>query len=187
MTKKEKRLLSIVLGIFLFYVVPFEIYPLAMNFYQNEMDEIQQLKTQIDKSQRLFQKTEFWQEQNIRMKQEREKVYASLLKGNTRTSLELEIQTLIRQLVNTTGMASYSAQELPTFSENTGYWLFVTQKVTFESAPEPLMDFLKAIENAPQKLEIVKLYIYTSPRSKMLRGTVEITGFARLSEMTEEG
>ncbi|WP_353572582.1 hypothetical protein [Candidatus Albibeggiatoa sp. nov. BB20] len=187
MTRKEKRLLYMMLVIFIFYAVPFEIYPRAKTFYQDEVDEIQQLQTQIDKSQRLFQKTEFWQEQNARMKQERTAVYASLLQGKNRDLLVVEIQKLIRELAKQTGVASYSTQELPAFSENTGDWMFITQKVTFESQSKTLIDFLKAVEDAPQKLEVVKLYVYTSPRNKMLRGAVEITGFARFSAITEEG
>jgi hypothetical protein len=187
MTRKEKRLLYTMLAIFVFYAVPFEIYPRAMAFYQDEVDEIQQLQTQIDKSQRLFQKTEFWREQNIRKKEERAEIYASLLKGKNRNLLVVEIQELIKELVNKTGVASYSTQELPAFSENTGDWMFITQKVTFESESKSLVDFLKAVDDAPQKLEVVKLYIYTSPRNNMLRGTVEITGFARFADMTEEG
>lgn len=186
MTKKEKRLLYIMLGIFIFYAVPFEIYPRAMNFYQDEVDEIQQLQLQIDKNQRLFQKTEFWQEHNARIKQERAEVYQSLLQSDNRRLLVVEIQRLIRELVNKSGIASYSAQELPTFSENTGDWLFITQKITFESQSKNLMDFLQAVEDAPQKLEVVKLYIYTSQRNQMLRGSAEITGFARSSSIVEE-
>jgi len=185
MTKKEKRLLYIMLGIFIFYAVPVEIYPRAMTFYQNEVDEIQQLKMQIEKSQRLYQKTEFWQEQNARMKQEKQAVYASLLKGENRDLLVVEIQKLIRELAKKAGVASYSTQELPTFSENTGDWLFITQKMTFESQSQPLVNFFKAIEDVPQKLEVVKLYVYTSPRTKMLRGTVEVTGFAHLLDLAD--
>ncbi len=184
MTKKEKRLLYAMLGIFIFYAVPFEIYPRAMIFYRDEVNEIQQLQTQIEKSQRLYQKTEFWQEQNARMKQERAEVYASLLKGENRDLLVVEIQQLIRDLAKNADIASYSTQELPTFSENTGDWMFITQKMTFETLPKPLIDFLQSLENAPQKLEVVKLYIYTSPRNKMLRGSIEITGFARFSAPT---
>ncbi|MCV6638745.1 hypothetical protein [Candidatus Albibeggiatoa sp. nov. NOAA] len=187
MTRKEKRLLYLMLGIFIFYAVPFELYPRAMTFYQDEVDEIEQLQTQIEKSKRLFQRTEFWQEQNARIKQERIAVYGSLLQGENRDLLVVEIQKLIRELAKKTGMASYSTQDLPTFSENTGDWMFITQKVTFESQSKALVDFLKAVEDAPQKLEVVKLYIYTSPRNKMLRGTVEITGFARSSDIVEEG
>jgi len=187
MTRKEKRLLYIMLAIFILYAVPFEIYPRVMAFYQDEVDEIEQLKTQIDKSQRLFQRTEFWREQNTRAKQERATVYASLLQGENRDLLVVEIQKLIRELAKGTGIASYSTQDLPAFSENTGDWMFITQKVSFESQSKPLVAFLKAVDDAPQKLEVVKLYIYTSPRNNMLRGTVEITGFARFADMREEG
>lgn len=182
MTKKEQRLLKIMAIIFVVYAIPFELYPLAVKFYQREYEDIQELKTQIKRSEDLQRRAEYWQEQNLRNKTEREQVYAALLAGDNRDLLVVEIQRIIRDLATQTALASYSAQELPTFSDNTSDWLFITQKVNFEADATTLLNFFQALENAPQKLEIVKLYVHTSPRSKMLRGTVEIAGFARIAE-----
>lgn len=181
MTTKEKRLLKIMLAIFILYIVPFELSPLAIDFYQEQKQEIASLQREIERSRKLFRRTQYWQEQYQKTSQERDRINNSLITGRTRDLITVTFQTLIGDLAKSVGIREHSLQQLPTFTpDNTNTWTLMTQKITFTTSAISLLNFLDSLKTASQKLMVAKLEIETT-RQGTLRGTVEIVGFAHLS------
>lgn len=169
------------LAIFILYIVPFELSPLAIDFYQEQKREIASLQREIERSQKLFRRTQYWQEQYEKISQQRVRINNSLITGKTRDLITVTFQTLIGDLAKSVGIRGHSLQQLPTFtSDNTNTWTLMTQKITFTTNGTSLLNFLDSLQTARQKLMVAKLEVETT-RQGDLRGTVEIVGFAHLS------
>ena len=180
MKQREKRLLRIALIIFIGYVLPFKVYPIALNFYQDQMQTFEDLHREIDRSQRLFEKTQYWREQHAATVQERDQVFTSLLGYNeenlTQELIGGRIQGLLKKLARNSNIV-FKSHNLPEY-QRTGDWLLITQTMQFEASSKTLIDFLKALQNAKEKLIVTNLSI-RSTRNKLV-GTIKISAFSLL-------
>ncbi len=183
MTAKEKRLLTIAVVMFVGYMLPFHILPIAQNVYGDYWQSIDRLNQNIERLGGLRKRVEYWDSENKRAKQEQQKITAGLLPGNTRELVGAKMQELVRRLAKNAGMAIKSLDP-PDTEFNTGEWLLVIQSARFEASSKTLMQFLQAINNDKFNLVIASLDVRNN--RNRLSGTIKVTGFSRVIEMEEE-
>jgi len=177
MTKSEKRLSKLALLIFIGGVLPFFFYPIATEFYNNYWQSIEKLQQDIQRYQKLAQRSDFWQQENQRAKSEQQKIETSLLSGKNRQLVGAKMQSLIKKLAQQTHITFKSLQP-PDTSFNTDQWLLIIQSIQFEANSTALIKFLTALERHHINLQIISLEIRSY--SKKLSGTIKITGFSHL-------
>ncbi|HDN26486.1 MAG TPA: hypothetical protein ENG03_05220 [Thioploca sp.] len=177
MTTKEKRLLRFALVIFLGIILPFQVGPMAYEFYTNYRQSLEKLHQDIERYKKLGKKAEYWEQENQQAKLERDKIKAGLLLGDNRDLIGAKMQGLVRQLAQNTGIL-FKSLDPPDTSLSTGEWVLVIQSMQFDAKSKTLMNFLKAVDDAQVNLAIASLNI-RSRRGK-LTGTIKIIGFSRV-------
>jgi len=177
-TLKEKKLLRIAVAIFAIYALPFEIAPRAVQFYRDYREQIDKLKVEIHRYQKLRDDAQVWQELYQKTVQAQDEVNAALLEGHNRDIIAARMQNLIKGIAQSNGI-TFRTLEVAEFSPTKDkQWLLVTQSMQFEAASDTLMRFLQALDNAKEDLVVVKLEINSS--GGKLNGMIKVTGFNRL-------
>lgn len=177
MTKSEKLLSKLALLIFIFGVIPFFLYPITTDFYNNYWQSIEKLQQNIQRYQKLAQRAEFWQQENQRAKFEQQQIESSLLSGKNRQLVGAKMQSIIKKLAKQTHITLKSIQP-PDTSFYTEQWLLVIQSIQFEANSTALLKFLNALERHRFNLQIISLEIRRY--SNKLSGSIKIIGFSRL-------
>lgn len=184
MNSNEKRLLRIMLIIFLVYALPFEIVPRAYNFYKNHRQTLEKLQDDTGRYQKLAENAQLWQTQHQQAVQKRDDINASLLSGNTRELVGAGLQKLLKELAKNAGVTVKSF-DLQDFSR-TREWVLATQAMQFETTSPSMLNFLDMLNKTKEKLAVVKLEIRGN--RNILTGTIKVMGFSRLptTETTPE-
>jgi DNA repair ATPase RecN len=177
MTKSEKRLLKFALFIFFFGVIPFFLYPIATDFYNNYWQSIDKLQQDIQRYRKLAQRADFWQQENQRAKFEQQQIESSLLSGKNRQLVGAKMQSIIKKLAKK-NQITFKSLEPPDTSFSTEQWLLVIQSIQFEANSTALLKFLQALERHYINLQIISLEIRRY--SNKLSGSIKIIGFSRL-------
>jgi hypothetical protein len=181
-TTKEKRLLRLALVIFIGYILPFQLVPVALKYYRDYQANIDNLLQQIEREIELGKRADYWEAENQQVKQEQEQIEAGLLAGRTRELVGARMQGLIKQLAQEAGI-TFRTLEPPDTSFNSREWVLVIQSMQFEANSGTLMAFLQAVANAKENLKVVSLEV-RSYRNR-LNGTIKVTGFSRISTAAE--
>jgi hypothetical protein len=176
MTTQEKLLLKILLAIFFFYILPFQLYPFISNYYNDYMTSVEKLNKDIERYKKLSKNAEYWEKTNKDTKQLRDNIYAGLLPGNDRELIGAKMQALVRQLAQRTGII-FKTLDPPDTSYTTGQWVLVVQSMQFEATSYTLMRFLQAVQNARVHLKVTTLDVRA--RKTKLNCKVRIAGFSR--------
>jgi len=181
-TANEKRLIRIASIMFIGYILPFQVAPIAIDFYQNYYDSIENLHQNIERYEKLGEREEYWEKENKRAKQELNKVKSGILPGDNYELIGTKMQGLVKKLAKSTNITfkSLVAPELAQIDN----WILVTQSMQFESNSFTLMNFLKSIDNNKVNLIVVNLDI-RSHKDK-LTGRIKITGFSKVLAEEEE-
>jgi hypothetical protein len=176
-TTSEKRLLRIAILMFLGYVLPFEMAPRTYNYYKDYRQSLEKLQQNIQRYERLSKTTEYWENENKRLKQLHDRIEAGLLPGANRELMGINMQQLITQLANSSGI-KFKKIDPPNTRFNTNEWILVIQTMKFEATSKTLMTFLKAVVNAKENLVIIELDVRS--HQNRLNGNIQITGFGRI-------
>lgn len=182
MTTQEKRLLNILLAIFFLYILPFQLYPLVYNYYNDYMTSVQKLNKDIERYQKLSKNAEYWEKTYKDTKQLEKQVNAGLLSGKNRELIGAKMQALIKDLAQRTGIR-FKTLDPPDTSYTTGKWLLVVQSMQFEATSYTLMRFLQAVKNARVHLKVTTLDVRA--RKKKLNCKIRISGFSRAPAVEE--
>jgi len=177
-TSNEKRLLSIALIMFVGYMLPFQMAPIAITFYQNYRNSIDDLQQNIELYEKLGEHAELWEKENKLAKQELIKIKAGVLPGENYELIRIKTQALVTKLANNAGITFKSLVAPESIQINE--WILVTQSMQFEANSLTLINFLKDIDENKVNLAVVSLNI-RSYKNK-LTGTIKITGFSRVIE-----
>jgi len=183
MTTSEKRLLRIALIFFIGYMLPFQVAPIAYDFYRDYRDSLDSLHENIARYEDLGKRTDYWKTENQRALLEQEKIETGLLPADTRQLAGVKMQELMKELAKKAGI-TFKSQPPPDTSFSTGEWVLVVQSVQFDTTSKTLMKFIKAVDENKVNLEIINLEIRSA--RKKLAVTIKITGFSRISVAEEE-
>ncbi len=181
MKPREKRL--IYLALFVGLIFMFQMAPITSHFYQNYWQSLENLAQKIERYEKLGQRAKYWEIENQRAKKAHDEIEASLLPGENRELMGAKMQGLVKQLAQEAGI-TFKSLEPPDTSFSTGEWVLVIQSMQFEATGGTLIEFLKAVENNPAKLETISLDIRSY--RKKLSGTIKITGFSRVPPLQNE-
>lgn len=176
MTTQEKRLLNILLAIFFLYILPFQLYPVMYDYYNDYTTSVQKLNINIERYKELSKNAEFWEKENKDTKQLRDQVNAGLLSGKNRELIGAKMQALITQLAKRTGII-FKNLDPPDTSYTTGQWMLVVQSMQFEATSYTLMRFLQAVQNHRIHLKVTTLDVRA--RKNKLNCKIRISGFSR--------
>jgi hypothetical protein len=163
-------------------MLPFQIAPVAINFYHDYRDSIASLNQNIELYKKLGKRAEYWEIENKNAKQELDKIKSGILPGTSYELIGTKIQSLVRQLASSTGV-TFKSLVAPD-SVQVDDWTLVTQSMQFEASSATLMRFLKSIDENQVNLAVVSLDV-RSYKNK-LTGTIKITGFSQTLEEEEE-
>jgi hypothetical protein len=183
LTAKEKRLFTIMLVIFLGYMLPFVILPAGWGLIENYRDDIARLKTDLERYQQLGAAAQVWEEAHEKAARNKAQVESGLLQGNTRDLVAARLQSLLRNLAREHQLTVQS-MAVPEFNTNE-YWMLVTQSLQLNTEGGNLIPFLNALEAAPEKLVIVSMEVRAN-RGNQLNVEMKITGFSRLDNLNTE-
>ncbi len=177
MNPKEKRLLKMAAIIFLAGFIPFKAAPTAWKYINDEWKDYKKLKQDIEYFTTIKERAEFWQEENKRIKKERDEIRTKALPGRNQELIHSKMENRLRELSLSTGF-SVQSWGLPEFYQ-TGDWLFISKEIQFrQTDPATLLRFLQAIDNVPEYLALLNLDV-RSNRNR-LDGNVRVSGFAYL-------
>jgi len=183
LTAKEKRLLTIMLLIFLGYMLPFVIIPAGWGLIKDYQNNIAAVKTDLDRYQKLGEATQVWQEAYEKAQQNLDRVNGALLKGTTRDLVAAQMQGVLQELAKQ-HQITFRSMAVPEFNTNES-WMLVTQTIQFSTDSPKLIAFLKALEAAPAQLIVVSMDI-RSERGTNLGVDMKITGFSRLENLNTD-
>ncbi|MCK5877733.1 MAG: hypothetical protein KAG43_08860 [Candidatus Marithrix sp.] len=182
MNANEKRLLKIALIMFIGYMLPFQLAPVAIEFYHDYRDSIANLSQNIELYKKLGERAEYWEIENKKAKQELEKIKSGVLPGTSYELIRTKMQSLVRQLASSSGI-TFKSLVIPD-SVHINEWILVTQSMQFEANSATLIKFLTTIDESKVNLAVVNLDV-RSYKNK-LTGTIKITGFSQVLEEDEQ-
>ncbi|MDM8569142.1 hypothetical protein QUF50_06490, partial [Thiotrichales bacterium HSG1] len=89
---------------FIGYMLPFKLAPVAINFYHDYRDSIASLHQNIELYEKLAERAEYWEKENKYAKQKLDKVKSGTLPGTNYELIRTKIQSLVRQLASSAGV-----------------------------------------------------------------------------------
>lgn len=174
MTTKEKRLLLVAAAIFVGYLIPFQLGPVAMDYVHREWEHYQSLKADIPRYQRLHEQTQVWRDKHEEAVAQQQQIERGALEGSTRELAAARLQRILKAHAKEAGIQVKSLN-VPEFAVS-GDWLLVTQSIHFSSNSSSTLKFLQALTEEPILLPVVDLDLRTF-RVNQLNGMVKVTGF----------
>lgn len=183
MTSKEKRLLSIAAAIFVIFAAV-QLLPTAKDFLQGYWQRIETLRSDIEKIIKLQARGDFWQQENKRAKQRRDRIYTGLLEGSNRQLVGAGMQRMLRDIAQRAGITIRSMDPPETEISRAQEWMLIVQAIRFDGDSGTLLSFLQALDKHPKKFVVTNLDVRAY--GKRVNGTIKITGFSRAPAITKD-
>ncbi|OUD13189.1 hypothetical protein TPSD3_11140 [Thioflexithrix psekupsensis] len=184
MTAKEKRLFTIMLFIFLGYMLPFVIIPAGARLIDNYRQNLAQIENDFVRYQQLGQAAQMWEEAHRQASDNLAKVNAGLLQGGTQDLVAARLQGILRDVARQHQL-NVQSMAVPEFNLNPS-WMLVTQSVQLQTDSASLINYLQALNNAPERLIVVYMDVRVGQNNR-LNVDMKVTGFSRLIEMLPTG
>jgi hypothetical protein len=183
MTRKEKKLLTVMVSLFGLYFLPFKIIPAIYSWFEQEYDKVYSLKAHINRYKDLWVNRDQWDSDYKKALQEWQQINDTALQGTTRDVVAGKLQDLLKQVASKHNLRVRTL-DLPEFAE-TKDWLFVSQSMEFEGNSQDIMDFITDLENDKTTLHIGSLEIRIF-QQKQLFANITVTGFNHSVKVAEQ-
>ncbi len=176
MTPKEKRLIRWAMIIFMVFAMV-QLFPTTEQWIRDYWQHIQNLQNDIENSQKLEARTQYWQAENDRAKQKLLEVTQGLLEGENTQLVGANLQKLISDTARRSGVAIRSMDPPKIEVSKNEQWLLVIQLIQLDTDSKNLMTFLNGLTYSNKKLVISSLTIRTA--GSKLNVSLQITGFSQ--------
>lgn len=172
---REKRLLAIALLVALL-ILAFRLWPAVQQGHQQRAAQLETLRLELDRDNRLLEETEHWQAEREGIEQRREQLQEQLFQASTLPLLSAEIQRQVRDLA-AAHQLNITATQLAESLQADG-WLLVEQRLNFTVADQiDLSRFLEALAQHEPRLAVQRFNLRHT--RGQYNGDLTVVGFAR--------
>lgn len=182
MTNREKKILLLAAAIGAIFIIN-QAFPALRETYADRSAEIAEIKSRIDREQRLFSDSEQWQERREKTQLEQAVLEKSIISETTVPLVSTNIQRVVRDYATASGISITSTKLAESMRADD--WLLVEQELSIQTAAQGnVLEFLRSIESSTPKLGITQFSLRRN--RNQYSGTITVIGFSRASAVTEE-
>lgn len=174
-TIREKRILLVAAAIALLMLFSRGL-PAVTGLYQERAGEIERLRDEIAREERLIEESDQWRERRRRIEQRREELAGQVFRQTAPPVVSAEIQRLVRQYANQSDV-SINGARLAESMRGEG-WLLVEQTLSFSMDEQSnTLDFLARLQQSSPWLGVSSLSLRRT--RDQYAGDITVVGFAR--------
>lgn len=175
LTAREKLILRLALLVAVIMLLVNGI-PAATGIYQAKAIEIESLRAEIEREQRLIDDAELWQQRSTAAQQQVRTLDNSLFTGGSVALLTAAIQRQVRQIAAETGLNINSANLAE--SQQSGDWVLVEQGLSFSTTDQNnTLLFMQRLADTQPVLKVTRFSMRRN-RDQYI-GDMTVVGFSR--------
>lgn len=180
-SRREKRILLLGFATAVVFLLVNAV-PAAVDRYQQRALEIDIIRDDIAREQRLVEDAETWQERRDEIESRREAMQQAIFRESSVPLLSASIQRLVREQASAAGV-SIGSTRLAESMESDG-WLLVEQSLSFNlDNQDALANFLRRLENTEPVLVVSRFNLRRT--RNQYNGDITVVGFARIIDFPE--
>jgi len=177
----SKRLIQLFVLVLVLFLA-FKVVPLAGQWRQELNDEIEQLRAQRDRLQKLLEKEAEWKARLEQVQQDENRILSRSLPGTSPEVASARLQSLLRGYADAAGVV-ISALSLPEI-ERFGGWNLLREVTTLRGSEAEVMAFLERVEKGRKLLRVVGFEVRRE--RTQLYGSVAVIGFSPVEVVKNE-
>lgn len=178
-SSREKNIL-ILAGLVAVIFLATNLSPRIAGFYNERQDNIENIRLEIAREQRLIEETETWRERRISVEESQAEFERQIFNGDTIPFVEANIQSELALrardssiFVNSTRLAESVA---------TDSWLMISQEMSFRTTDASnTVTFLQKLRESEPRLRVTEFSINRS--RNQYNGSVTVVGFSRSADL----
>ena len=174
MTFKEKKLTVIFLILLAISVIT-QVIPFAINKYQSDIHEIEQLQRKISQLEKIQARSQYWQSASQRTKRKEQLLLKQLFMGQSPELVAARVQEKLKTLAQQNDI-KVESMSLPDLKESHD-WLLINQSMSFKASSENLMRLLGMIKKSKPALIVTDIQIRSY--GQLLNCTLKVVGFSQ--------
>lgn len=183
LTSREKNILRLAL-VFVVLMILTNGVPALRDLYVERSATLQQLRDEIAREQRLIEDEDLWNQRRENIQSQIEDLQAQVFQTGTVPMLTANIQRLVRQYANESGVTIISTRLAE--SEESDGWLKVKQSMSFALDNQSnTLGFLNSFETSRPYLGVTSFSMRHS--RNQYTGDITVVGFSRASSTTSAG
>jgi hypothetical protein len=183
LTSREKNILRLAL-VFVVLMILSNGVPALRELYAERSATIQQLRDEIAREQRLIQDEGLWDQRREDIQSQIEDLQAQVFQTGTVPMLTANIQRLVRQYANESGVTIISTRLAE--SEESDGWLKVKQSMSFALDNQSnTLGFLNSFETSRPYLGVTSFSMRHN--RNQYTGDITVVGFSRASSTMSAG
>jgi len=183
LTSREKNILRLAL-VFVVLMILSNGVPALRELYAERSATIQQLRDEIAREQRLIQDEGLWDQRREDIQSQIEDLQAQVFQTGTVPILTANIQRLVRQYANESGVTIISTRLAE--SEESDGWLKVKQSMSFALDNQSnTLGFLNSFETSRPYLGVTSFSMRHN--RNQYTGDITVVGFSRASSTMSAG
>lgn len=155
--------------------------PAGSAFYNERAVQLETLRAEIDREQRLIDDAELWQQRSDAAQQQVRTLDNSLFTGGSVALLTAAIQRQVRQIAMETGLSINSVNLAE--SQQSGDWTLVEQALSFSTTDQNnTLLFMQRLEDTQPLLKVTRFSM--RPNRNQYAGEMTVVGFSRAGDQT---
>lgn len=183
LTSREKNILRLAL-VFVVLMILTNGVPALRDLYVERSATLQQLRDEIAREQRLIEDEDLWDQRRENIQSQIEDLQAQVFQTGTVPMLTANIQRLVRQYANESGVTIISTRLAE--SEESDGWLKVKQSMSFALDNQSnTLGFLNSFETSRPYLGVTSFSMRHN--RNQYTGDITVVGFSRASSTTSAG
>lgn len=183
LTAREKLILQLAVAVAVIMLLVNGI-PAVTAFYQDRTNQIETLRADIEREQRLIDDAPLWQQRSDDARAQVSMLGNSLFTGGSTALLTAAIQRQVRQIAEETGLTINSANLAET--QQSGDWVLVEQTLSFSTADQNnTLAFMQRLANTQPVLKVTRFNM--RPNRNQYIGELTVVGFSRTNGQVTAG
>lgn len=179
LSSRERNIL-ILAGAVLLVFVSTQVFPALRGVYQQRANNIENVRLDIEREQRLIENTASWRDRRVAVESERAALEEKIFSGATVPIIEANIQRALSVHARESSI-TVSSTRLAERLEADG-WLLVSQEMSFRTDDAAnTITFLQKLETSAPRLYVSDFSL--SRNRNQYTGAITVVGFARSASL----
>lgn len=179
---REKNIL-VLAGLVAVTFILTNLSPRVGAFYNERQENIENVRLEMTREQRLIEETETWQERRTSVEENQAELERQLFAGNTIPVVEASIQRELSQRARDSGITVNSTRLAESIA--TDSWLMISQEMSFRTSDAGnTVVFLQKLKESEPRLRVTEFNVNRS--RNQYNGSITVVGFARSADISTQ-
>lgn len=181
-SSREKNILLLA-GLVAVIFLTTNLSPRIAGFYNERQNNIENIRLEIAREQRLIEETENWRERRISVEESQAEFERQIFNGDTIPFVEANIQSELSQMARDSAIFVNSTRLAESVA--TDSWLMISQEMSFRTTDASnTVTFLQKLRESEPRLRVTDFSINRS--RNQYNGSITVVGFSRSADLSAQ-